>query len=387
MLDKLSIGTRLGTGLALPTAWLGIGAAVAQWGKPQALALWLAAGAITALALGVPIIGSVIRSMRALHQTMDAALRNHDLTARMPVAGDDDLAHAARSFNALQESLHHAFRTLSASAQDVSGAARRLVSTSAQINQASHAQAESVAATAAAVEHVAVSIHQVADSTKGTRAVAEKSSELSVEGEKVALAASRQMAATADSVAASARMIENLSQRSDDISGIVKVISDIAEQTNLLALNAAIEAARAGEQGRGFAVVADEVRKLAERTSTSTSEISGMIDAIQKEVRSAVDNLKLNNDQVGEGREQAKTVAGILSDINQGASSTMARITDISRAAVEQGVASNAIARNFEKIAQSAEDTRAAISQASQAAAELEKLANALHAEVSRFRV
>jgi methyl-accepting chemotaxis protein len=194
------------------------------------------------------------------------------------------------------------------------------------------------------------------------------------------------MLGTAESVGHSMKLIERLSQRSHEISGIVKVIRDIAEQTNLLALNAAIEAARAGEQGRGFAVVADEVRKLAERTSTSTSEISGMIDAIQGEVARAVDNLKSNNEQVAQGKSLAEEVAATLKRINEGARITMERINDISSAASEQGTASNDIARNVEKIAQMTEETSAAISQASTTAQQLEALASKLHAEVSQFK-
>ena len=252
---------------------------------------------------------------------------------------------------------------------------------------ATAAPAPVAAATAAALEQVTVSIHQVADNTRETREVAEQSSQLSRQGEQVSLDAARQMAATADSVAESARLIQSLSQRSDEISNIVRVISDIAEQTNLLALNAAIEAARAGEQGRGFAVVADEVRKLAEKTSVATREISGMIEGVQNEVRSAVDNLKLNNDQVSAGHEQAKTVAGILSGIHDSATQALERINSITSAAAEQSVASEAISRNFEKIAQMTEESSAAIGQASQAAVDLEKLASALHGEAVRFRV
>jgi methyl-accepting chemotaxis protein len=191
---------------------------------------------------------------------------------------------------------------------------------------------------------------------------------------------------TADSVGQSMRLIENLSRRSHEISGIVKVIREIAEQTNLLALNAAIEAARAGEQGRGFAVVADEVRKLAERTSASTSEIGAMIESIQAEVSSAVQNLKANNEQVTQGKGLAEEVAAILARINEGARVTMQRIHDINSAASEQNTASTDIARNVERIAQMTEETSAAIGQAASTAQQLENLASRLHGEVAQFR-
>jgi methyl-accepting chemotaxis protein len=236
------------------------------------------------------------------------------------------------------------------------------------------------------VEEVTVSIGQVAETTRETRSASEQACQLSQAGEKTARDTASQMVKTADSVGQSMRLIENLSRRSHDISGIVKVIRDIAEQTNLLALNAAIEAARAGEQGRGFAVVADEVRKLAERTSTSTSEIAAMIEAIQGEVSSAVENLKSNNEQVAQGKGLAEEVAAILARINEGARTTMQRIHDISSAASEQTTASTDIARNVERIAQMTEETSAAVSQASSTAHQLESLASKLHGEIAQFR-
>ncbi len=231
-----------------------------------------------------------------------------------------------------------------------------------------------------------MSINQVAENSRETRGVSEQACKLSSEGEQSARAAADQMLDTAESVGHSMQLIEQLSQRSLEISGIVKVIRDIAEQTNLLALNAAIEAARAGEQGRGFAVVADEVRKLAERTASSTSEISSMIEAIQSEVARAVENLKENNEQVGRGKSLAEQVAATLARINEGARITMERINDISSAAAEQGTASNDIARNVEKIAQMTEETSLSVSQASVSAQALQSLASQLHGEVAQFR-
>jgi methyl-accepting chemotaxis protein len=329
---------------------------------------------------------AITRPVNDMRSALLEAHRSNDLTQRVAVNGRNEVADMGHAFNALMQSLQSTLNRVMTDAQEVSTAATQMAAASNQMTETSRAQSESAASTAAAVEEVTVSINQVADNTRETRSVSEQACELSTAGEKSARAAAEQMLGTSHSVGHSMRLIEQLSQRSNEISGIVKVIRDIAEQTNLLALNAAIEAARAGEQGRGFAVVADEVRKLAERTSSSTSEISAMIESIQGEVGRAVDNLKSNNEQVAQGKSLAEEVAATLARINEGARITMERINDISSAAAEQGTASNDIARNVEKIAQMTEETSAAITQASTTAQQLEALASKLHAEVTQFK-
>jgi methyl-accepting chemotaxis protein len=349
----------------------------------------IAAFLVAALAVGTftwRTQRAIVRPVREMQEALAEAQRESDLRKRVEVAGRDEIADMAHAFNALMESLQGTLVRVREDAEQVSTAATQMVAASGHITNSSRVQSESAASTAAAVEQVTVSINQVAENTRETRGVSEQACKLSSEGEQSARAAADQMLDTAESVGHSMQLIEQLSQRSLDISGIVKVIRDIAEQTNLLALNAAIEAARAGEQGRGFAVVADEVRKLAERTASSTSEISSMIEAVQSEVARAVENLKENNEQVARGKSLAEQVAATLARINEGARITMERINDISSAAAEQSTASNDIARNVEKIAQMTEENSLSVSQASVSAQALQSLASRLHGEVAQFR-
>ena len=329
---------------------------------------------------------AVVKPVRDMQSVLHDAQLQNDLTQRVEISGKDEIADMGRAFNALMAGLQGTLNRVRAEAEQVASAAIQMAAASGHITESSRAQSASAASTAAAVEQVTVSINQVAANSRETRGVSEQACQLSSEGEQSARAAADQMLDTAEAVANSMQLIEQLSQRSMEISGIVKVIRDIAEQTNLLALNAAIEAARAGEQGRGFAVVADEVRKLAERTASSTSEISAMIEAIQTEVAHAVENLKENNEQVGRGKSLAEQVAATLARINEGARITMERINDISSAAAEQGTASNDIARNVERIAQMTEETNLSVSQAAVSAEQLKLLASQLHSEVAQFR-
>ena len=191
----------------------------------------------------------------------------------------------------------------------------------------------------------------------------------------------------ADTVKATSQAMETLSKRADEIGSIVGVIKEIADQTNLLALNAAIEAARAGEQGRGFAVVADEVRKLAERTTLSTKEVADVITAIQTETRHAVDDMHRIVEQVNSNADGARKAGDLIVRIREGASRVLAASSEIDTALKEQSTASDQIAKQVEVIASMSEENTSAMGEAKDASEEMKRLSTEMHEMVDRFRV
>lgn len=180
--------------------------------------------------------------------------------------------------------------------------------------------------------------------------------------------------------------VADLHEQASRIGGIVQLIKEIADQTNLLALNAAIEAARAGEQGRGFAVVADEVRKLAERTGSSAGEITRMVEAIQQNARQAVAEMETSVERVNEGARLSQEAGQSVTQIKEGAAHVVAVVNDISSALVEQSSAATDIAQRVERIAQMSEKNSTAATEAADEAHKVEDLAVGLRNSVSRFR-
>ncbi|MCX7175908.1 MAG: methyl-accepting chemotaxis protein, partial [Proteobacteria bacterium] len=243
------------------------------------------------------------------------------------------------------------------------------------------------ASTAAAVEEMTVSIQHLSSSSDDAHKTATEAGTLSIEGEGVVKNAIAEINKIAESFNRSSQLISNLSQQSDQISAIVNVIKEIADQTNLLALNAAIEAARAGEQGRGFAVVADEVRKLAERTSSSTQQIATTIGDIQNGTQNAMQGMTEGSSLVVEGVGMAAKAGDSMSLIQAGSRKVLDAVAEISSALHEQSAASNLIAQNVEKIAQMTEENSASIKEVNQAANHLEELSRKLNSLVGQFKV
>lgn len=288
---------------------------------------------------------------------------------------------------AMQLTLRQMIEDIVDGAEQLSSASEQLLSASEEVAKRSEQQSESASSMAAAVEEMTVSINHVAENAHDARAISVQSGDQANQGEKVIQSAVSEMNKIAAAVQASSTVIEDLELKSSQISSIVNTIREIADQTNLLALNAAIEAARAGEQGRGFAVVADEVRKLAERTSRSTSEISGMVESIQIGTRNAVGSMETGVKQAATGVELADQAGNSIGAIRDGAIRLMQMVNSISDSIREQSTVSTDIARSVEHIARMSEESANAVQSSTTAARHLQQLSRTLHSSVSRFKL
>ena len=234
---------------------------------------------------------------------------------------------------------------------------------------------------------MAVSIAHVSDSSTSAKDFAQDSLSSADQGKLVIDRTAHEMVEMANTVQGTSRSMETLSVRTEEIGSIVGVIKEIADQTNLLALNAAIEAARAGEQGRGFAVVADEVRKLAERTTTSTKQVADVISAIQNETRHAVNDMHRIVEQVTTNAESARQAGESIIQIREGSSRVVAVSAEIDTALKEQSSASELISKKVEVIASMSEENTSAMSEARDASEEMKRLSSEMHDMVDRFKV
>ena len=349
-----------------------------------------------AIALMVLLIGfiylfvraSVTRPLEQLsHSLAQIAEGEGDLTRRLEVQGRDEISTISAIFNALMSKLQSVVGEVKDNAEKVLLTAKQLAVASQQVTASSDQQSEATASMAAAIEEITVSIAHVADNSNNAQAMAVEAGSQSGEGDTAVQNAVAEMNQIAESVGRSTQVIRDLGEKSNQISGIVRVIKEIADQTNLLALNAAIEAARAGEQGRGFAVVADEVRKLAERTSASTQEIGKMIDAIQHSTQSAVQGMEQSSSQVREGVHLAAQASETMGRIEVSTRKVREAVNEISSALREQSSASTQLAQNVERIAQMTEENGATARESSLSASHLEELATTLKIAVDRFKV
>ena len=308
-----------------------------------------------------------------------------DLSRQIETSGQTD--SLLGSMRVMREGLHTMVEHFNTASSTLASASQKLTDETEQISRSSQMTSEATASTAAAIEEMTVSINHISDSARETEHNSRQAADLAVQGEKLASDAATEIRHISSDISAAAELIRGLVDRSREIDGMSTVIKEIADQTNLLALNAAIEAARAGEQGRGFAVVADEVRKLAERTSGATQDITRTIRAVQTDTDVAAARMDGVRDQVALGVDLAEKAAQSLRDINDGARATLEKTREVADAAQEQSQASNSIAENIEHIAQMVERSDASVQSAHEQVRQLDELARNLNQTAAKFKL
>jgi len=318
----------------------------------------------------------------------DIAQGEGDLTKRVPVgSGSDEITVLASDFNVFIQKIHGAVSLVNQASNRLTTSTLQLSSTADHVVRSAEGQDARAMQSSSAIEHMTMTAGDVARNSTEAARIAQETAEMAQSGQAVMMETVTGIQEISSAVGQAATIITTLGRSSDQIGEIVRVIEDIADQTNLLALNAAIEAARAGEQGRGFAVVADEVRKLAERTTKATKEIGDMIRQIQQDTKSAVATMDQGTNQVGEGVKLANKTGEALSTIHAMVNETAGMVQQIASVAEEQSETTSQIAGDLESMTQTTRQTTNSMAESAQACHELNTLAGDLQKTLSVFKV
>ena len=350
--------------------------------------LFIAGGTgILTLGLFIWLFNQVANPLRLAMQTLSLIQRDLNFTLRADVKQQDEIGLTLNAVNRLLDTLQQTFTEFSvgslqikSTAESLSQAAQHLASSASQANDAT-------SLIAAGVEEMTVSITDISQRTQETSRITNESGKLASDGGATIERTVQAINEIADSIRQASHEVTALGEGISRIGGVVNVIRDVAGQTNLLALNAAIEAARAGEQGRGFAVVADEVRKLAERTAQSTQEISATVEAIQQESQATVSRMSQVEEKVVQGVAMATESGEIITQIRHASHRVMDQVGEITNAIREQSSAAESIAHQVEQIAQVVQQTSSTAEETSAAAEELNVTTESIHQQISRYRI
>ena len=314
-------------------------------------------------------------------------LATGDMTSRMTSQCKGDYNIIKENINAVAGELSDALRKVNEVIQATASAANQISSSAEEMAAGAQEQSAQANEVASAVEEMTKTIFETSQNTSSAAEASKNAGQFAKEGGRAVDESIEGMKRISEVVTKSANTVQELGRSSDQIGEIIQVIDDIADQTNLLALNAAIEAARAGEQGRGFAVVADEVRKLAERTTKATKEIATMITQIQKDTTQAVLAMQLGKEEVEKGKVLAVRAGGSIKDIILGAQKVTDIITQVAAASEEQSSASEQIGKNIESINQVTQETAGGIQQIAHASEDLSRLTVNLQELISKFKL
>ncbi|QQQ50556.1 methyl-accepting chemotaxis protein [Pseudomonas syringae] len=343
--------------------------------------------------MGLLLLYAFCSIYRALRLTIDSLLvvtrrlGEGDLSARVAVVSKDEVADIANGLNLMADAFASSISHMDRTSYELTDVASRLGASIGLAKQSMNAQQAETEQVATAINEMTASVADVAQNTEGAALAADEANTASRNGLRIMHQAHSTIQALAEEVEVSAQKVQALALHSQSIGGVIQVISTIADQTNLLALNAAIEAARAGEQGRGFAVVADEVRTLASRTQASTEEIRGIIQQLQGATDAAVQQMQAGQQKAHACISAASDASGSLSSISQGVERIVEMNTQIASAAVQQHAVSEDINRNVMEIRNSSGTLMLGIDNNAVTADELARVASDMRNVVARFKL
>ena len=341
---------------------------------------------ISGLGFAMLIIRNLMTNISSATKIAEV-IASGDLTQEVIAGGKDEIGRLLSALSNMRNNLYNMVSEMNDSSTQLAAASEELAAVSEQTNQNIHNQQSEVEQAATAINEMSATIQEVASNAASTSETAASANTSTDEGQRVVQQTITSIGDLANDIENASEVIQQLESHSEEIGGVLDVIKNIAEQTNLLALNAAIEAARAGEQGRGFAVVADEVRTLASRTQESTTEIESMISKLQSGARESVNVMRSSREKASLSVEQANIAGNALQTITKSVSLISDMNTQIATAAEEQSSVAEEINRNITSVSDLGRQTAAGANETTSSSEELARLATNLQNLIAQFKV